>query len=61
MYIFTLKDRNKTKNLLVGYIHAIRGSNNFLSGKIYQGMSPSTWVVYLLVLVVKSIWEGFKK
>jgi len=23
-------------------------------------MSPSTWVVYLLVLVVKAIWEGFK-
>ena len=43
-------------------MHAMRGSNNFLSSKIHQEMSTQALGLFILLfLVVKAIWEGLKK
>ena len=69
MYIFTLKESSgaiqsdtRLKSPLVRYMHAIRGSNKFLSSKIHQEMSPQVLGLFIFMfLVVKAIWEGLKK
>ena len=66
MYIFTLKGSSgaiqpdtRLKTPLVRYMHAMRGSNNFLSIKIHQEMSTQALELFILLfLVVKDIWEG---
>ena len=68
MYIFTLKESSgaiqpdtRLNTLFLRYMHAIRGSNKFLSSKIHQEMSLQALGLFILLfLVVKAIWEGLK-